>query len=57
MAEEIFSRDYNAKKRGFPNLGLTFIYTSLQQAPYWNPSRLPPLAGLLLQSTSSNQDF
>jgi hypothetical protein len=29
---EILSRDYNAKKGGFPNLGSAFIYTSLQQA-------------------------
>jgi hypothetical protein len=30
--EEILSRDHNAKKGGFPNMGNTFIYTSMQQA-------------------------
>jgi hypothetical protein len=30
--EAILSRDHNAKKGGFPNMGSAFIYTSMQQA-------------------------
>jgi hypothetical protein len=30
--EAILSRDHNAKKGGFPNMGSAFIYTSIQQA-------------------------
>jgi hypothetical protein len=29
---DILSRDYNAKKSGFPNMGSAFIYTSMQQS-------------------------
>jgi hypothetical protein len=37
----ILSRDYNAKKSGFPNMGSAFIYTSMQQslpAPFGAPA-------------------